>query len=487
MEIPIDQDSDTPIFRQIYQGLRDGIQDGRLREKTRLPSSRTLSKMLGVSRTSIVSAFEQLLAEGYIEGKLGSGTFVAPHLDAYIDDAGSRRATPTTVSVEATVSARARRLIETVDPLRQGAGIPFNTGVTSADARSFDALKKIASKHLSQIGLDYRAYSDPLGRPDLRELIARYLRVARSVRCTAENVILTAGAQEAIDLTIKVLVDSGTRVWVEEPGYPLAQAALKTAGAIMFPIPVDHEGLDVSRGVLDCPDARVVYVTPSHQYPLGVMLSISRRIELLQWAHSAGAWIIEDDYDSEFRYDGRPLASLQGLDQDNRVIYIGTFSKVLLPGLRLGYVVVPDTLMPAFAAARFLTDRQPAMLEQLIIRDFISEGHFTSHIRRLRKSYNDARDQLLSLISRDLRPFLEVEAPAQGMHLVARTSGNLSDVALAELAASGNVLLKPVSKMFLNAPRTSALMFGFTGFSAMDMQLGVKRLQALFGKAADLS
>ena len=480
LSFPLDQSSSVPLFRQIYLGLRAAIQKGQLREEARLPSSRDFALALGVSRTSVLSAYEQLLAEGYIEGRRGSGTYVAPLVDAYMEGSEARRATQSQAA-DSSASKRAQRLLNVTEHIVHASSIAFNTGVCAPDARSFEKLKQLGARHLSGIEADYRGYSEPLGRWDLRDLIAEYLRAARAVECEASNIIVTTGAQQAVDLAVKVLVDPGDPVWVEDPCYPIAHAALRAAGAVTVPVPVDAEGMQVQRGLATCPEARVAYVTPSHQYPLGVTLSLTRRIELLEWARSAGSWIIEDDYDSEFRYDGRPLSSMQGLDQGQRVIYVGTFSKVLLPGLRLGYAVIPDNLIEPFAAARLVTDRQPAVLEQLILRDFIGEGHFTGHIRRMRKVYLAARDQLVDLISRELAGTLTVDAPSQGMHLIARTMGERRDVELAQLARRAEVVARPVSRMFKGPHGLSALMLGFTGFSAIEMQLGISRLRRAFG------
>src|SRR5207244_1450796 len=244
-----------------------------------------------------------------------------------------------------------------------------------------------------------------------------HVQAAQAVRCAPEQVIIVTGAQQGLDLTARVLLDPGDAVWIEDPVYPSARKALLAAGVRVVPVPVDREGLDVAAGEKRCPDARLAYVTPSHQYPLGVVMSLSRRLALLDWARRAGAWVLEDDYDSEFRYAGRPLAALQGLDQSGRVIYLGTFSKVLFPSLRLGYLVVPPDLVDAFVAARAAIDRQTSTLMQAVVADFINEGHFLRHIRRMRTLYSERQETLLRAAQRDLGGALEVCPCATGLHL----------------------------------------------------------------------
>ena len=321
-------------------------------------------------------------------------------------------------------------------------------------------------------------YADPRGALALRQAISRYLRAGRAVRCEPEQVVVTAGAQQAIDLMLRVLVQPGAPVWLEDPCYPAVRAALAAAQARIVPVPVDAQGMTVAAGLAAAPEARLAYVTPSSQYPLGVVLSMARRLELLAWARRAGAWVLEDDYDSEFRYAGRPLASLQGIDDGGRVIYIGTFSKVLFPGLRLGYAVVPPELLDAVLSARLLSDWHPAALQEGVVTDFLEEGHFAQHLRRMRQHYRGARDALVEALRANLPDTLEVEVPDQGMKLIARLRPGLSDLAVSAAAAKRGLVARPVSPMFLAAPPVQGLMLGFSGHEPGALRWAARELAA---------
>ncbi|MDK1493706.1 PLP-dependent aminotransferase family protein [Sinorhizobium sp. 7-81] len=442
-------------------------------------STRALADELSVSRNSVTQAYEQLTAEGYICGRSGSGTFVA---DVSIDLLQPTRAR----GVEQTFAppddlSKLGKIAEHWWPsLPLGGRQPFNPGVCSLDANSLQSLRRLAQRHLLALGESHSSYSHPQGLPQLREQIAIYLRAARAVRCDAENIIVVSGAQQAVDLALKVLVDSGDHVWLEDPCYSTTRAAVESVGGRIFPVPVDSDGIDVGFGVANCRTARLSFVTPSHQYPLGVTLSLQRRLELLRWARENNAWIIEDDFDSEIRYEGRPLASLQGLDEASRVIYIGTFSKMLMPGLRVGFAVVPTRLMPAFLAARFLADRQPPMFQQLLMADFLAEGHLTSHLSRMRRVYREARDQLCKTIDRHLGDHIEILPTVQGTQLFAHLRDKrINDVEFCRRAADVGVALKPISPMCIKRTDAHGLLLAFAGFSQTEINLAVSRLATL--------
>ena len=301
-------------------------------------------------------------------------------------------------------------------------------------------------------------------------------RTSRGARCDPEQIVVTTGTQHGIDIVIRVLPGLSREVWVEDPGYPLTRQALLAAGAKVRPIPVDRQGIDVAAGIRSAPNARAVFVTPSHQFPTGVVLSMARRLELLAWARAKGAWIVEDDYASEFRYGGRPLASLQGLDEGERVIYIGTLNKALFPGLRIGYAVVPHALLRAFVAARYLMDRQPSTLSQALVAAFMEEGHFAAHIRRIRLLYRDQRDELVAALNYRLGEDLTVDAPDQGMHLVAFTRRGLSDIAIERAGRQHGVIVRAMSRLYVAAPARSALVLGFSGYPRHTITPAVERL-----------
>jgi GntR family transcriptional regulator/MocR family aminotransferase len=321
----------------------------------------------------------------------------------------------------------------------------FRVGLPALDHFPAGIWSKLVNRHARKPPMDLLYYGETMGYLPLREAIAAYLGVFRAVQCEASQVLVTTGSQQGLQLAAQVLLDPGERVWIEEPGYPGAQQALHAAGARLVPVPVDQEGLDVAEGMRRGRTARAAYITPSHQFPLGVTLSAARRMQLLSWAVRSGTWIIEDDYDSEYRFGGRPIASLQGLDTDGRVIYVGTFSKVMFPAMRLGYLVLPKDLVPAFAATREATDTCSSGLYQAVMADFIREGHFARHIGRMRKLYAQRRTALVEAIQQQLDGRLEVLGAEAGMQLAALLPRGVGDVAVARKAAKKGVSARPLS------------------------------------------
>lgn len=466
--------NDTPLFQQLYLQLRSAILSRRLRPGTKLPSTRQLAAQLGVSRAAAVAAYEQLLAEGYTSGRHGSGTYISPDLPPPIVGNPQRRKKP--AAAIASNATPLQALGDFVDVTAQSDERPFNLGRTLVDARTTELWRKLSARTFRSLGPGHFGYSDPRGTFELRKTICDYLQAARAVRCDPEQIVVTTGTQHAIDIVIRVLPSLHSEVWVEDPGYPLTRQALLAAGATVRPIPVDAQGIDVGAGIKSAPNARAVFVTPSHQFPTGVVLSMARRLELLAWAREKRAWIVEDDYASEFRYGGRPLASLQGLDEGERVIYIGTLNKALFPGLRIGYAVVPRPLLRAFVAARYLMDRQPSTLSQAVVAAFMEEGHFAAHIRRMRLLYRDQRDELVAALKRRLAAELTVDAPDQGMHLVAFTRRGLSDTAIERAGREQGVVVRAMSRFYVAAFPRSALVLGFSGHPRKTIMPAVERL-----------
>jgi GntR family transcriptional regulator/MocR family aminotransferase len=466
--------NDTPLFRQLYLQLRSAILSRRLRPGTKLPSTRELASQLGVSRSAAVAAYEQLLAEGYTSGRHGSGTFISPDLPEAIDGNPPRRKKP--VAANAPDAAEMQPPGDFVDVTVQSDERPFNLGRTLVDARTVELWRKVSARTFRSLGPSHFGYSDPRGTIELRKTICDYLQAARAVRCDPEQIVVTTGTQHAIDIVIRVLPGLDKEVWVEDPGYPLTRPALLAAGATVRPVPIDAHGIDVGAGIKSAPNASAVFVTPSHQFPTGVVLSMARRLELLAWARQKRAWIVEDDYASEFRYGGRPLASLQGLDEGERVIYIGTLNKALFPGLRIGYAVVPRTLLRAFVTARYLMDRQPSTLSQAVVTAFMEQGHFAAHIRRMRGLYRDQRDELVAALNNRLGADLTVKSPDQGMHLVAFTRRGLSDTAIERAGRQHGVIVRAMSRLYVAAPPRSALVLGFSGHPRRTIIPAVDRL-----------
>ncbi|WP_315836697.1 PLP-dependent aminotransferase family protein [Bradyrhizobium prioriisuperbiae] len=459
----VDRGSEASVVHQAYLQVRSAILSRGLRSGARLPSSRSLASRLGIARASVIAAYEQLLAEGYLSSKRGSGTYVSTDLPERVDTGSPDRQ-------RHSLQADHVRQEDPV-PVESAAGFlahtderPFNTGRTLLDERTVEVWRRLTRHAARTFGPDHLGYANPCGSPELRRAICDYLRAARAVRCDPGQIIVTAGTQHAIDIATRVLLRPGDQAWVEDPGYPFVRQALISCGIVVRPVPVDAQGLDVGAGIGLALAARAAFVTPSHQYPTGVVLSMARRLELLAWARTNDAWIVEDDYASEFRYSGRPLASLQGLDDSGRVIYIGTLNKALFPGLRLGYAVVPAPLLATFATARSLMDRQPPSLQQAVMTAFMRDGHLAAHIRRMRLQYRVQRDALAEELTRTAGDVLTVDVPDQGMHLVTYLGDGLSDVAVEQSARARGVIVKAMSKLYIDAPARSALMLGFSGY-----------------------
>ncbi|HET8675070.1 MAG TPA: PLP-dependent aminotransferase family protein [Blastocatellia bacterium] len=479
--LSLDTSSPVPLYRQLYEGLRHAILSGQLRPSARLQSTRELAAELGVSRNTVMNAFEQLLAEGYLEGQVGSGTYVSRALPDDMLQAGA-------VSVRAGRARRKGRALSDrglviANTMVNASPAPsstraFRPGTPALDRFPFDVWMKLTARHWRYPRRDLLGYGDSAGYGPLREAISEYLGAARAVLCDPEQVIITSGAQQALDLAARLLLDAGDSVWIEDPGFLGARSSLVGAGARLVPVPVDEEGLDVARGATLCPSARLVYISPSHHFPLGVTMSLARRLSLLEWASRAGAWILEDDYDSEYRYAGRPLAALQGLDKEGRVIYLGTFSKILFPSLRLGYMVVPFDLVDAFKNARAILSRFSPSIEQAVLTDFMMEGHFARHIRRMRELYRERQECLIEAARRELGGALELEPDEAGMHLVGRLPSGADDRAVSRKANKLGVEASPLSLYFIERARTSGLILGYAGYDEREIRKGVRLLAA---------
>ncbi len=344
------------------------------------------------------------------------------------------------------------------------------------DAFPFNLWAKLVQKQWRRHPSDLLGFGEPAGYLPLRRAIAAYLTGARAVRCEAEQVVIVSGAQQALDLASRLLIDPGDPVWVEEPGYPGIRATLLAAGAHLIPVPVDEEGLNVQAGITRSAHARLVYVTPSHQFPLGYTMTLARRLELLNWSQRAHAWILEDDYDSEYRYTSRPIPALQGLAAQEQVIYVGTFSKVLFPSLRLGYLVVPSALVEVFTAARTVAAGYPPLIEQAVLTEFITEGHFGRHIRRMRALYQERRAVLLDEAQRELTGLLEVQVSDAGLHAIGWLPQGTDDRSAARLAAAEGVDTVPLSSFYWGLGKQSGLVLGFAAFSAPELRSGARKL-----------
>jgi GntR family transcriptional regulator/MocR family aminotransferase len=462
--IPFDRSASAPYYQQIYHGLLAAILDGRLRQGQRLPSTRALAIELGVSRLPVLSAYEQLLHEGYLTGRVGAGTYVAPAVPRWHDGGRSSRERRPRQSRDRHGTAGVR-----ADPSLPPALGVFRVGLPALDQFPRTAWSRLVARHARQLSIELMAYGEAGGYLPLRSAVAAYLRAARGVSCEPAQVLIVAGSQMALRLCAAVLLKPGDVVAVENPGYPGAWSALTATGAMIRGVPVDDGGMVVRALGRKTHRDRLVYVTPSHQYPLGMAMAASRRLELVEWARRHDGWIVEDDYDSEYRFTSRPLGALQGMDGAGRVIYMGTFSKVLFPALRLGYVVVPEGLIARFLQQRDILDLFSPTLYQSALTDFISHGHFARHIRRMRLIYQQRRDALVGAIRRRLGDRLEIVNADAGMHLCARLAPGTDDVSVVERAAARGLSPIALSTCFVDGATRPGLVLGFGG--SMETQI----------------
>jgi GntR family transcriptional regulator / MocR family aminotransferase len=475
--IRVDRRAREPLHRQVYNAFRSAIVERALRPNERVSSTRTLAAELGISRIPVLNAYAQLLAEGYFESRRGAGTSVSSMLPDQVAPPPRSAALPGMMPRPISRLCAPLPSMQTVLPWLGGRRGAFSIGQPALDQFPIKIWSRLVVRQCRNQRLASMHYSDPMGTTDLREAIASYLRTARGVRCEAEQVMIVSGSQQAVEITTRVLLDRGSRVWMEEPGYRFARNVFALNGCKVVPVPVDAEGLNVAVGINRCRTARAALVTPSHQFPLGVTMSASRRLQLLEWSYRAGSWIIEDDYDSEFRYESLPIASLQGLDRGSRVVYIGTFSKVLFPSLRLGYIVIPPDLVDRFLAVRVTVDISPPTFFQSVLADFMREGHFSRHIRRMRLLYRDRRSALLDSLEKDLGVPVDVKGEEAGLHLSVTLPRGFRDHEIAERALQERLWLAPLSGSYLKHPSPQGLILGFSNTSTAEIPGAVRKLR----------
>ena len=462
------------LARQLYQALRERILDGRLPGGTRLPASRDLAGLLGISRNTVTRAFDQLYAEGYVQGRVGAGTYVA-ELAAVV------RPAPPSGAAPGASPALQRLVTHHLNPPLEGAPRAFRVGVPAFDLFPFETWARLSARFWRKPSPARLGYGDPAGDWQLRELIAAYLRNSRGLHCDPAQIVVTCGAQQAISLCAQLLVQPGDRVAIENPGYRAAGHAFAVAGARLQGIAVDGEGLDTA-ALAHAGDCRLAYVTPSHQYPTGVVLSLARRLELLDWAEGHDGWIVEDDYDGEYRYSGTPLAPLAALDRQGRVLYVGTFCKIAFPALRLGYLVLPPALVEPFARRRALDMRHSEIGTQAVMAEFIAAGHFQRHIRRMRTAARSRRDALLAGWPRSVpgcSPLPQVEA---GLHLCVRVDSLARERELVAAAAEVGVEVGALSDYWLAdspgpADSRAGLVLGFAAVPEAQIAAALRALR----------
>ena len=449
----IERGAGTPVNRQLYQVIREAILAHLLPAGLQMPSSRDLARELKMSRNTVTYAYEQLVAEGFLETRTGAGTFVADTAPHAIPEAVVKEAAHTDAagSLGLSLSRRGEQLVEHAGAyrLQWGAFMPGVPDVTLFPAKTWSRLQ---NKYWRRARPDLLTYGQGAGYPPLREAIAEYLRVVRSVNCTADQVIVTTGIHQSIDLATKLLAEAGDRVWVEDPCYWGTRSVLRSLNLEPVSVAVDSEGIDVRSGDWQDPP-RFIFVTPSHQYPLGPVMSLSRRRMLLEYAAMHNTWIMEDDYDSEFRYNSRPLASLQGMDTHGRVLYLGSFSKTLFPGLRIGFLVVPPSLAAPFATGLSELYRGGQVFSQAVLADFMAEGHFASHIRRMRVLYEQRLRLLQEAIARNFGDILPTTGGDAGLHLTLGLPDDCDDVAISRHAQAEGIIARSLSPYYLNPKR----------------------------------
>ncbi|SDZ15742.1 transcriptional regulator, GntR family [Lysobacter sp. yr284] len=471
----LEPDAGQPAYARIGERIRTAIRSGALPPDARLPSARTLARDLGVARNTVDWALDQLVADGYIVRRRGAGSFVAarlPERDAPpLRPERSRIAVPD--SAPRRLSRRAEALRAYPGHYAPAASVPFAPSLPPTDLFPRVAWNRLLQREAARSGDDYWHYGASNGLPALRRAIAAHASAMRAVRCSPEQVVVVTSTQQAVELAAKTLADPGDRAWCEWPGYPPVRHGLRSAGLEVADVAVDEHGLDVAAGLAAAPDARLAYVTPAHQYPLGVELSLARRRTLLDWAHARDAYVLEDDYDGDYRYEGRPIASLQAMDEHGRTIYIGSFNKILFPALRIAYAIVPEPLVDAFVDAKHIADGHTALLMQGVLAAFIEEGHLGRHLRKTRAAYDQRRLAFLEH-ARVLRPWLDFGPAVAGMHVAARftdAAAGLDDRAVGAACGEAGVVVHPLSKY--GETGRGGLVFGFASALPHRMQSGL--------------
>lgn len=476
MNLVLNPNSTTPLYRQIYQQIREQILSGRLLPGSRLPPSRQVAQRYHLARQTVTAALEQLHIEGFISTRTGSGTFVNSQLPD---------SPPPTAPATPALSTWGQRLIKqqlsaTSDASRRTqqtttAEIDFGFGRTFATIFPYDIWRRLLARYLSTDDALLSRYGSAAGFEPLREAVASHVSAMRGVVCTAEQIVIVNGIQQALDILSRLLINEGDELLIETPGYTNAFRMFQAYGAQLQPIAVDDDGFDPAQ-IPAASQARLVFVTPSNQFPYGGNMPLSRRLALLQWAQSHNALILEDDYDGELRYDGYPLTSLQSLDQDGRVIYLGTFSKVLFPALRLGYVVLPDVLQEPFLQAKQLMDRGAPTLTQAAVADFMAEGHFERHLRRLRQEYGERRRAMSAALQAQLGDLVTYSRDPAGLQILLYLPADCKEQRVIKRAAEYGVAVYAGAPYHLQTPPPPSILLGFTGLSAAEITIGVERL-----------
>ena len=465
-----------PLFRQVYLGLREAILSGAFSSGEKLPSTRDLAEQLGVSRTVALLAYDQLLAEGFAAGRSGSGTYVSSGITAHRSPLAGK-SSRLHLSRYGSSAAGAWPKMNFPQPRPRALRFDFACGRSDLETFPFEMWRRILLRCTRKAPVAELDYGSASGSVALREAICAHLRRSRSVNCDASQVIVVNGSQQALDLIARVLIERGDRVAIEDPNYQGTREVLRAAGAHLLPLKLDRDGLNP----VNLPaSARLAFVTPSHQFPTGAILPLPRRLELLEWAKRRNAVVVEDDYDGEFRYEGQPLESLQGLDREGRVLYIGTFSRTIFSALRIGYLVAPKRLVPAFTAAKWLCDRHTPTLEQETLAEFISSGMYERYLRRVRRKNAARRRALLDSIAKSLGDRVEVAGDGAGAHVVLWLRRGIREEKIITRAASRGVAVYGISPYFLRRPSRPGILLGYSLMRESEIREGLRRLREAF-------
>ncbi|ROR17182.1 GntR family transcriptional regulator/MocR family aminotransferase [Comamonas sp. BIGb0124] len=464
---PLSGDATQPLYRQVYERFRLGIVQGLLAPGDRIPSARALAQELGVARGTVELAYSLLNAEGYVQSRGQAGTVVAPGLHSLQRVPKAAAAAPSPARIE-TARGHDVKAQDGGWVLQPESVLPLQMGLPALDAFPRKIWARLGARHLRATQIPGLGYPPPGGLPALRQAIAAYLQMARGIQCLPSQVFVTSGLRSSLLLATQALLVPGQRVWTEDPGYPPTRQLLTHLGLHCVPVPVDGEGLMVHRGLALDEHAKAAVVTPAHQSPLSMSLSLPRRQALLEWASRREAWIVEDDYDGEYRYASRPLPALKSLDRDGRVLYAGTFSKVLIPALRMAYLVVPETQVPRFEQVAQVCGSGAPTLTQEIVASFMAEGHFVRHIQRMRRLYADRRETAVAAFSGILSPHMRIEPQPGGMHLILRMAGHHTDRSLVARMRAGGLYAQALSRWSIDTPPESAVLVSFTNIATAE-------------------
>ncbi|MRG43491.1 aminotransferase class I/II-fold pyridoxal phosphate-dependent enzyme [Chitinophaga sp. SYP-B3965] len=470
--IKIQKGNTAPMYLQLYEQIKAAIFSARLKEGERMPSTRHLATDLDISRNSVFQAYEQLILEGYLAGKKGDGTYVSAKLNPI--SASTRKTMPVKYN-DVALPDEVLRKDSTVEPV-----MPFQNSVPSIHQFPFKIWSGLAAEVYREVHSLHLGYGETLGHLPLREALVDYLRINRSIICEADQILIVNGSRQALNLAAQALIRKGDLCWMEDPGYLGARAAMTRWGGKVCPIPITENGLDIAYAMKHYPEARFVYLTPSHQYPLGATMPLSERLKLLKWAARHKMWIVEDDYDSEFRYNGRPVPALKGLDDHGNVIYTGTFSKVLFPALRIGYMVLPSAaIAQQFKMVKSTIDRQSPVIDQAIVTQFMLKGHFARHLRKMRTLYKKQQEELVALLEKHLSKYILVAPADTGMHFIAWLKRPCNMKKLITAALAEGVILIPVNEFAMKFKQEDGFIFGFTGYGVPEMEKAVLVLKKL--------